>query len=184
MLLLTDRWMNMLKQVGVLQNLLLKHAYKDQIIYPIGINVSAFHQSCPPPPNITILNINSTQSGSCSVGLLTQHTLLVADQCFVIAIAPLKMGPTGCPVMSVNNYQYTSCLHNNPQGQGTHLQQSRTLNLIQNSASSYFWSNYLACQIYLRHKWPDVNIHVLLQVKCLLFLPHSKQTRIWSTNSS
>jgi len=48
MLLLTDRWMNMVKQVGFLQNLLLKHAYKYQIIYPIGANVSVFHQSCPP----------------------------------------------------------------------------------------------------------------------------------------
>jgi len=36
------------EQVGVLQNLLLKHAYKYQIIYPIGTNFSVFHQSCPP----------------------------------------------------------------------------------------------------------------------------------------
>ena len=75
-------------------------------------------------------------------------------------------------------------LHNNPQEQGTHLQQSKTLNLTQKSASSYFLPNCLACQIYLYHKWPNVNIHVHLQVKCLLFLSNSKQTTIWSTNSS
>ena len=44
----TYRRINMVKQVGVLQNLLLKHAYKYQIIYPIGTNVSVFQQSCPP----------------------------------------------------------------------------------------------------------------------------------------
>jgi len=148
-----------------------------------SVQMSVLFISPPPPPHITILNINSTQSGSCSAVLLTQHMLLlVADQCFVTAYHSLEDGTNrlSCDVSKQLPIYIT--LHNNPQEQGTHLQQSKTLNLTQNSASSYFWPNYLACQIYLCHKWPDVNIqYVHLQVKCLLFLSHSNQTRIWST---
>jgi hypothetical protein len=44
------------------------------------------------PPHVTILTIKSTQSGFCSAGLLTQHMLLVADQCFVTAYHSLEEG--------------------------------------------------------------------------------------------
>jgi hypothetical protein len=82
--------MNMMKQVGAVQNVFLKHAYKYQITYPLGKNVSDSHQSC--PSYITILDINDTESGPLSARLLTQCMLVAVYQHFATACHSLNNG--------------------------------------------------------------------------------------------